>query len=123
MDRLVVLGGKLVGRIHRRMWRRFQDQKLTGAEQENLTGRAGLVRRQRLLHEFAQHRIQRAQMAQGLAGQRPRETGIAGGKPRKLIPAWFQQQAFCRTPERIVSAALRAGNPCSRFRVSIIASL
>ena len=85
---------QLVGGIHRRMRRHFQDQQFAGTQQQDLAGHARLVRRQRLGQELAQHRIQRAHVAQGLADQGTGETGIAGFKPGKLFQLRIQRTAL-----------------------------
>ena len=80
MHRLAVGGGQIVRRIHRGMGRHFEDQQLARPQQQDLHRRARFVRRGRLGHEMPDQRVQFAEMPQGLAGQRPRETGIARGQ-------------------------------------------
>jgi hypothetical protein len=92
MHRLGIARRQPVGGIDRGMGAGFQDQQLAGPQQQNLAGGTRLVGLGCPRREFAHHRFQNAQMAQGAAGQRPREAGIArfqavqGGKQRIQRP-------------------------------------
>ncbi len=78
MHGFAVAGRQIVGCIHRGVGRDFQDQQFARTQQQYLHRRSRLMRRQRLGHEMADHGVKLAEVAQGLAGQRARERGVAG---------------------------------------------
>ena len=119
MHGLVVRRRQIVGGIDGGMGRHLQDQKLAGPQQQNFRRWSRLVRRQGLGHELTQQRVQFAEMAQRLAGQGARETGIARREVFQSVKLRIQRLALAQDAGQQRQRRLARGKAGASFMETV----